>query len=520
MGDKCLCEINEESSGAHSSFLERAGAFWDFISWASWNRLFSIFFCFLGYFSHLIPFSTFFLYFVLGKSYLATLIMNWASEGPQHILFQGVGALLNERYVGEAEKRLKGLAESASAAPNKLFFIFIDEVHGLAKRQSSGSGRDNSSGSSKQDLLLSLLEVMTRYPNILFLFATNFLASLDPAFLRSKRIDLQILIPSHTFNERKLFYRNKIESMVIPQTLSAHDKSNHLNKADHVHLRESSFATMTTNFSKAQLDSLCDRVQAEFLLGAEDEFWKLGEFTPPSEGEKISPERLLIHVRDVALGGGEQTKLFLHNVISQTFGLDDDFQKWVNRVLPIANKVTTPVNSGRMVMYGPSGVFGIEGAKQSDQLEIFLNSEWKEDERGIATSLHNLVVSLHPLNSVYFINGEFRNKHGEYLDEALNAVYDECVQQQNCLIIVEMDDIVGLVSESVTFSVGESESVAMGETYSSQLTVGLAETWNSSSSLSNAFGLSSSTSKSMTKGTGVVNTIGFFFFFFFFFGGK
>lgn len=440
-----------------------------------------------------------------GKSSLCRQLMNSLSESRRFILFSGVAAQLNERYVGEAEKRLKALADVAVSEPDKLFFLFIDEVHGLAQRQSgSSSGSSSQSGhNAKQDLLLSLLEVMTGYPNVIFMFATNFLAALDPAFLRSKRIDLQVFVPPHSFQRRLDYIRDQIEPLLQPIIATTADGGRSM--AARREIRSHLLAVVTTNFSMAQFDSLLSRLETENEFpqftgpAGPDVFWDSSAERSATQ-QKMDVDRCLQHISEVATYGGEQTKKFTQTFLLQASGLIDSLQQWLSDANQAVAKLQV-VPTGRKVIFAQSGLVGMEGPSTTSEL-AFWQMPVRQDERSVSTVLYNMLISLHPINYVHVIDGEFRNKHQDYLDEALDAVYQECQQQRgHSMIVVEMDDIIGLVAESSQFSTGFSTTLGQSTTDTQSCSLSLGDTWNLSSGLSHAFGRSDTRGTSSTEGT-------------------
>lgn len=430
-----------------------------------------------------------------GKSRLCTMIMNVLTPSSAYVLFEGVASQLNERYVGEAEKRLKALTEVAKAEPDQLFCLFIDEIHGLAQRQSgsASSSSNQSSSNAKQDLLLSLLEVMTKYPNVIFLFATNFLAVLDPAFLRSKRVDLQILIPPLSFEKRSSYYSSHLSLLC---QLAVESPSEIINE-----LYPRLFALATTNFSKAQMDALRDRLQTECAFpktNNPDLFWE-GSMLTEEDPQPIGLDRALFHVTEVAMNGGEQSKKFVQTGLLQSTGIDDRFQQWMGETKQLTDALLTR-STGRKVIFAPSGLIGVEGPSMSSKM-AFWRMPVQQSEQNISTFLHNFIIALNPVNSVYIVDGEFRNQHQDYFDEALDALYMECYLQTNSVIVVEMDDVIGLVNESCTITVGFSHTQGgtMTETKSHQ--IGFSDTWNFTSGISTSLGKTTSIGLTSTLGT-------------------
>jgi vacuolar protein-sorting-associated protein 4 len=122
-----------------------------------------------------------------GKSYLAKAV---ATEAQGSAFFSVSSADLVSKWVGESEKQVHELFESARAS--KPAVIFMDEIDSLGRAR--GGGQDSDHGRRLLNQLLTELDgVGNNMDGVLFLAATNMPWELDPAIRR--RFQKRIYIP-------------------------------------------------------------------------------------------------------------------------------------------------------------------------------------------------------------------------------------------------------------------------------------------------------------------------------------
>ena len=154
------------------------------------------------------------------------------------VLFSGDGSQVMRKYVGESAKIVRGWGPTAASEPGRLHLVFIDEVHTIAppQKQQVGSSRDfgDAGAATNAQVLAALLNLMScpRPPNLLLLFATNFLHSIDERLLRHQRCDVHIFVPAQGFSTRVTLAKEKLS----------------LSNAEAVE-----FAVATCSFTQAQL---------------------------------------------------------------------------------------------------------------------------------------------------------------------------------------------------------------------------------------------------------------------------
>jgi len=104
-----------------------------------------------------------------------------------------------QKYIGESEKTIRDLFDKARKREGNTV-IFLDEIDSIAKKRNNGE-----SAEARNSILNELLSQMSSSNNdkIFLIFATNMIKLLDPAFLRSGRVDFKIEVPLPDINARK-----------------------------------------------------------------------------------------------------------------------------------------------------------------------------------------------------------------------------------------------------------------------------------------------------------------------------
>lgn len=124
------------------------------------------------------------------------------------------GPELLNKYVGESEKNVRDLFYEAEKDPKHLYVIICDEFDSIAKRRDNLSAVDSHVHGDMVNQLLSKLDGVHGINNVLFICTTNNLPAIDPAILRSGRIETLIEISTPNADGRKeIFniYLNKID---------------------------------------------------------------------------------------------------------------------------------------------------------------------------------------------------------------------------------------------------------------------------------------------------------------------
>lgn len=102
------------------------------------------------------------------------------------------GPELLSKYVGESEKKIRECFEQADLTPAELHILIFDEFDALARERSNESNSDI--GAKIVGQLLTMLDGVREYNNIIVFALTNRIDILDPAILRPGRFSLQLKI--------------------------------------------------------------------------------------------------------------------------------------------------------------------------------------------------------------------------------------------------------------------------------------------------------------------------------------
>ena len=128
------------------------------------------------------------------------------------------GSQFDQMFRGSGKQNVKALF--AAAKVNSPAIIFIDEIDSVAgSRSKRGGGRTNTINQ-----LLTELDGFQKNDNVIFIAATNLEDSLDPAIMRSGRIDKVIRIPLPDIGGREKiisYYINKIKSKKLDTSTMA-----------------------------------------------------------------------------------------------------------------------------------------------------------------------------------------------------------------------------------------------------------------------------------------------------------
>jgi MoxR-like ATPase len=96
--------------------------------------------------------------------------------------------------------------------PSTLVFVLIDEVESLASSRNNASGGDPSDAMRAVNSLLTSLDRLRSFPNVLVLATTNLAGSVDAAFV--DRVDLKVHIGMPILKARYQILRSCLEELV------------------------------------------------------------------------------------------------------------------------------------------------------------------------------------------------------------------------------------------------------------------------------------------------------------------
>ena len=129
-----------------------------------------------------------------GKSFIAEALANEIDA----VFIKYSASDIFHQYVGESEAAVRRLFDEARSRKCKTV-IFMDEVDAVANKRSQDDHACKNS--TLNELLVQMASPDNK--NIFMIFATNMVDMLDPAFLRSGRVDFKIEVALPDYNMRK-----------------------------------------------------------------------------------------------------------------------------------------------------------------------------------------------------------------------------------------------------------------------------------------------------------------------------
>lgn len=143
-----------------------------------------------------------------------TLFAKGIAEALNAAIYIVNGPELKSKWVGEGEANVRRLfARARATAPSVIVF---DELDSIASARSGGASDGASQAAhSMVNQLLTEMDGFRKEQMVLVIGTTNFVDSLDPAFLRPGRFEFQIEIPYPEWEDRKAIlslYNRKFET--------------------------------------------------------------------------------------------------------------------------------------------------------------------------------------------------------------------------------------------------------------------------------------------------------------------
>ena len=130
-----------------------------------------------------------------------TLFAKGIAEALNAAIYIVSGPELKSKWVGEGEANIRRLfARARSTAPSVIVF---DEIDSIAGARGRGSDSASQAAHSMVNQLLTEMDGFRKEQMVLIVGTTNFVESLDPAFLRPGRFEYQIEIPYPEWEDRK-----------------------------------------------------------------------------------------------------------------------------------------------------------------------------------------------------------------------------------------------------------------------------------------------------------------------------
>ncbi len=173
-----------------------------------------------------------------GKTFIAKAI-----AGEVGATFYAIkGSDIMSKYVGESEKNISSLFETARQ--NKLSIIFIDEMDSLFGER----GKDTHNDKRVNEFLQQIDGFASKSDNLLILGATNRPWDVDSAAIRSGRFSEKIYVPLPDEKAREFLFKSNLKNVPL---------------GDDVDFDE--LVGLTDGYSGADIAEICDRAKEEPL---------------------------------------------------------------------------------------------------------------------------------------------------------------------------------------------------------------------------------------------------------------
>ncbi len=177
-----------------------------------------------------------------GKTMIAKAIAN--EVGAKFYVVKGSDIV--SKWVGESEKNISALFETASKEERAI--IFIDEMDSLIAKR---GGQDTHNDKRVNEFLQQMDGFASKKDGLLLLGATNRPWDIDPAALRSGRFSEKIYVPLPDNKAREFMFGKFLSDLPLEKDVSIKE-----------------LVDKTQLYSGADLEELCDRAKEEPLLKA------------------------------------------------------------------------------------------------------------------------------------------------------------------------------------------------------------------------------------------------------------
>lgn len=296
------------------------------------------------------------------------------------------GPEIKDKYVSESERFIRELFYDAEEAmKNKepgIHIIVFDEFDSIASKRTEGSSGSYDLNTGIVNQLLSKIDGVDELNNILIIGMTNRKSAIDPAILRSGRLELHIEITVPDKQGRTEILKIHSKDLV---------KNGHL--SSDVNFDE--IADITVNYSGAELKSLLNKASAFSMVRLID----------PNTMKKISDEKPIIRRSDILTAMREIIPIMgstckdVQVIINNPISLDDENYRNIYETIKgeliefYTNKSNIKVGNHNII--GRNFTILLMGPSYSGKTKMIAH---------IVSELSNIITHLRFINPEYYLN--------------------------------------------------------------------------------------------------------------------
>lgn len=254
------------------------------------------------------------------------------------------------KFVGQSEENIRKLFADAEKEykekgdDSELHVIIFDELDAVCKQRGSGAGGGTGVGDSVVNQLLSKLDGVDQLNNILLIGMTNRKDMIDDALLRPGRLEVQVEISLPDEKGRQ-------------QILSIHTRKMKENGRLAPDVDLSELATLTKNFSGAEINGLC-KSAASFAFSRHTKAGTMAGISSDAADLVITQQDFMGALSEVTPAFGvsedELTKSIIYGIIPFSSNIDRIIQSCMIYVDGLRSNSTRSPNVS-LLFHGPSG---------------------------------------------------------------------------------------------------------------------------------------------------------------------
>lgn len=330
-----------------------------------------------------------------GKTLIAK---NIAKIIPKSEIIKINGPELSSRWHGETESNIRKIFDPAKANPKKLHVIIFDEIDAIGAKRGQSSGHIDDKVLTQ---LLTMIDGLDSANNVLIIGITNRKDILDPALIRSGRLEFHIEIPLPNENGRAEIldiYLNPLRSKSLTEEINTTLWSKKLD-----------------GYSGADIESLIGRAKNLALLRN----CEIEKNTIKTKSEKSTNDSKLTD-NDIH----EANKDFV-----PTFSrYDDTVQRFINNYPDFDKKSLLFHKSAieKSLVTSMKAPFVVKIPEKNQSVTI--------DSRILAS---HLAFSLNVPYIRYISYNEFLGKTSAENCSLLNSIYHQCLQSEKAVLVLD-----------------------------------------------------------------------------------